>query len=193
MTVAAFNNILSKILNINVIFINSGKYTGNYPQCQQVALPFLCQYYFPLVDCSTGVTYTASREDCNFIETGVCANLWKLAIRFGYDTYLPDCSTLPYISNSSSTLNNISPSNISIINDTSDFICREDFIKIDVICEPRCDTFEQNSYTDTQIMIYTDIIASIIALILSILAIILSIKERHKMYEIFLTFYIIPP
>ena len=34
-TVVAFNNILSKILNINVIFINSGKYTGNYQQCQQ--------------------------------------------------------------------------------------------------------------------------------------------------------------
>ena len=40
-----------------------------------MAIPFLCQYYFPLYDCPNGDIYTASREDCIDISTGVCASL----------------------------------------------------------------------------------------------------------------------
>ena len=67
----------------------------DYKECQQVAIPFLCQYYFPLYDCPNGDIYTASREDCINISTGVCALQWNLAINSGYGDRLPDCHELP--------------------------------------------------------------------------------------------------
>ena len=66
---------------------------GHFESCAQVALPFLCQYMFPLSDCSTGTSYSATRDDCIMISEGVCANVWDLGLRFGYD--LPNCDELP--------------------------------------------------------------------------------------------------
>ena len=65
----------------------------HYKRCSKFALPFLCQYLFPLTDCSTGLSYSATREDCLSISTGVCADLWDLGLRFNYG--LPDCYSLP--------------------------------------------------------------------------------------------------
>ena len=73
----------------NTIFIEY------YKQCQQQSSAFICQYFFPLADCSTGKSYKATKEDCLLISTGVCSNLWTLANNFGYGSLLPDCSTLP--------------------------------------------------------------------------------------------------
>ena len=56
----------------------------HYKECQQVAIPFLCQHYFPLYDCPNGDIYTASREDCIDISNGICALQWNLAINYGY-------------------------------------------------------------------------------------------------------------
>ena len=68
-------------------------------------------------------------------------------------------------------------------NSTEDLIvCRDDFFKANLICEPRCDSFEQGSHTDSLIMIYSEVIASGIALILSIAAVVLSIKDYKSMY-----------
>ena len=69
-------------------------YIVHYKECQQVAIPFLCQYYFPLYDCPNGDIYTASREDCIDISTGICASLWNLAINNGYRDRLPICQEL---------------------------------------------------------------------------------------------------
>ena len=66
----------------------------HYKECQQVAIPFLCQYYFPLYDCPNGDIYTASREDCINISTGICALQWNLAINYGYGDRLPNCQKL---------------------------------------------------------------------------------------------------
>ena len=41
--------------------------------------------YFPRYDCSNGDIYTASREDCIDISTGVCALQWILAINYEKD------------------------------------------------------------------------------------------------------------
>ena len=86
-------SILGKVFHAQLL---SFSMIDKHKSCRQVALPFLCQYFFPLVDCSTGLAYTATREDCILIRTGVCADLWALATRFGYDHYLPDCYKLPY-------------------------------------------------------------------------------------------------
>ena len=67
----------------------------HHKNCQNVAIPFLCQYYFPLYDCPNGDIYTASRQDCINISTGVCALQWNLAINSGYGHRLPDCQGLP--------------------------------------------------------------------------------------------------
>ena len=69
-------------------------YIVHYKECRKVAIPFLCQYYFPLYDCPNGDIYTASREDCIDISTGVCALQWNLAINYGYGDRLPDCQKL---------------------------------------------------------------------------------------------------
>ena len=66
----------------------------HYKECQQVAIPFLCQYYFPLYDCPNGDIYTASREDCIDISTSTCALQWNLAINYGYGERLPNCQKL---------------------------------------------------------------------------------------------------
>ena len=63
--------------------------------CQEIALPFLCQFYFPLHDCPNGDIYTASREDCIDISTGICALQWNLAINYGFEKSLPNCHELP--------------------------------------------------------------------------------------------------
>ena len=66
-------------------------------------------------------------------------------------------------------------------NGTDDNVCREDFIKMDLICEPRCDSFEQSSHLDTLIMIYAEVVATIISLTFCIVAIIVTVKEYKKL------------
>ncbi|XP_019850445.1 PREDICTED: uncharacterized protein LOC109581108 isoform X2 [Amphimedon queenslandica] len=146
-----------------------------FKSCAKVALPFLCQYMFPLSDCSTGTSYSATRDDCIIISEGVCADVWDLGLKFDYD--LPNCDELPK-ANALST--NLSTSNESI---TNNITCRDDFVKTNVICEPRCDRFEQSSHTETQIMIGSEVTAASIALLLSIVTIILSIKDHKMMFK----------
>ena len=74
----------------------------------------------------------------------------------------------------------------SLLNQSSNFIlenltCADDFSKVNNICQPRCDRFEQGTHIGTQIMIYTEIIPSCVALLLCILIVILSIKNYKTM------------
>ena len=67
-------------------------YLEHFPDCRLVALPFLCQYYFPLSDCTSGKICSASREDCVRISTTKCALPWMLA--GDSSVKLPDCQSL---------------------------------------------------------------------------------------------------
>ena len=49
---------------------------AHHKNCQQVAIP--------LHDCPNGDIYTASREDCIDISTGICASLWNVGIKYDY-------------------------------------------------------------------------------------------------------------
>ena len=74
-------------------------------------------------------------------------------------------------------------------NGTDDIVCREDFIKTDLICEPRCDSFEQSSHSDTLIMIYSEVVATSMGLIFCVVAIIVAVKEYKTLlvtYKVFL-------
>lgn len=66
-------------------------------------------------------------------------------------------------------------------NETNGLPCREDFIKNDLICEPRCDSFEQSSHSNTLVMIYTEVTTTSIALAISLITVIFAIKEYKKM------------
>ena len=59
--------------------------------------------------------------------------------------------------------------------------CANDFSKVNNICQPRCDRFEQGTRTGTQIRIYSEIIPSCVTLLLCILIVILSIKNYKTM------------
>lgn len=60
-----------------------------------MAFPFLCQYYFPLYNCNISLIYKATIEECIVISTGVCSQIWNVAVAFGYESLLPNCNNLP--------------------------------------------------------------------------------------------------
>ena len=59
--------------------------------------------------------------------------------------------------------------------------CRNDFSKVNNTCQPRCDRFEQGSHIGTQVMIYSEVVASYVALLICIPIVILSIKNHKTM------------
>ena len=62
-------------------------------------------------------------------------------------------------------------------NGTDGIVCREDFVKTDLICEPRCDSFEQTSQLNSQILIYSEVVATGLGLIFCVITIIVAVKE----------------
>lgn len=72
-------------------------------KCQAVGIPFLCQYVFPLCDCSTGDLYLPSQEFCVKVSTVACEAEWEMLTSLDqYDDLLPVCSNLPVATYSSS-------------------------------------------------------------------------------------------
>ena len=63
--------------------------------------------------------------------------------------------------------------------------CREDFIEINMTCQPRCDKFEQSNHIGTQLLIIAEIFASVFGLLVCILIMGLSIKDYKTMLVIF--------
>ncbi|XP_019854876.1 PREDICTED: uncharacterized protein LOC109583830 [Amphimedon queenslandica] len=76
-------------------------------------------------------------------------------------------------------------------NGTDGIVCREDFVKTNLICEPRCDSFEQSSHLDALIMIYSEVFATSMGLIFCVIAIIAAVKEYKTslVYPSVLVFY----
>ena len=72
-------------------------------ECQDAAVPFMCQYVFPLCDPTTGELYLPTQEECLRISQQVCAQAWNLAQQFGYGDQLPDCGKLPLQTGSSAS------------------------------------------------------------------------------------------
>ena len=60
--------------------------------------------------------------------------------------------------------------------------CREDFININNTCQPRCDRFEQGTHYGSLLLIYSELIASCVALLLCILIVAISIKNYKTMW-----------
>ena len=64
------------------------------PTCKDAAVPFMCQYVFPLCDSTTGQLYLPTQQECLQISQQVCSIEWFLAKSLLSD-YLPDCEKLP--------------------------------------------------------------------------------------------------
>ena len=161
--------------NATPLFIDS------FPECQEAAVPFLCRYYFPLSDCSSGYIYSASREDCIAITTTVCSTPWTLAITLGYGDQLPNCQELPpadnitnpdTVDNSQSLLGNLSSNNIT---------CLDDFTLTNSVCIPRCDRFQQNSPIESILLVVFETVAAFIAGLLSVIIMIFTLKKGKQM------------
>ena len=67
--------------------------------------------------------------------------------------------------------------NLSLINIT----CKEDFIEINNTCLPRCDKFELTTHSGALLLIYSELIASCLGVLICILIVILSIKNYKTM------------
>ncbi|XP_019860902.1 PREDICTED: uncharacterized protein LOC109589233 [Amphimedon queenslandica] len=66
-------------------------------------------------------------------------------------------------------------------NGTDGIVCREDFVIIDLMCEPRCDSFEQtSSHFNSQILIYSEVVATSMGFIFCIVTVAVAIKEYKK-------------
>ena len=63
--------------------------------CSLVAVPFICQYLFPLCGADNTSLLRPSREDCTNISEYTCRPEWLLAKELGYGYLLPNCSELP--------------------------------------------------------------------------------------------------
>ena len=71
--------------------------------------------------------------------------------------------------------------NTSLNSTLQNITCREDFININNTCHPRCDRFEQDTHDRSQLLIYSELISSCVALLLCILIIGISIKNYRTM------------
>ena len=64
-------------------------------ECKQDAIPFLCQYRYPIYSCSEQKVVLPTKEECERITTTTCQVEVSLAASFGLDNLLPDCNGLP--------------------------------------------------------------------------------------------------
>ena len=71
--------------------------------------------------------------------------------------------------------------NTSLSSTLQNITCREDFININNTCQPRCDRFEQGTHDGSQLLIYSELISSCVALLLCILIVSISIKDYKTM------------
>ena len=122
----------------------------------------MCQYTFPLCDNITGQLYLPTQGECVRVSEQVCQHEWNLTRELGYGDMLPDCTTLP-------------PNGIHLITCTctsSEFCavpqnlsCRDDFIRLNGSCQPRCDRFEQHGHTTILLNRVIRLTAAILAVI----------------------------
>lgn len=81
------NSLLFFIVNIS-----------NTHECQNITIPFLCRYYFPLLDCQSPDSlhrlYSVSENYC-INTSAICSDPWQSAMDDGILSKLPDCSSLP--------------------------------------------------------------------------------------------------
>ena len=149
-------------------------------ECQEVILLIYCLYAFPICDCTTQNMYTPTKEICKETRDVTCLSDWS-SIGNKRADILPDCDQLP---NSNITLyhnvvqcklENFGSSNIiqnpltCTSSNTSNVMCRYDFVEEDGLCWPRCGVWTQDSKTVSFYAKLVEIIAALIGTLLTII------------------------
>ena len=151
-------------------------------ECEEVAMPFLCFYFFGLCD-SSGQVQLPSSEQCEVISSETCASeIETVTTLFG--SFL-QCESLPINSiectiNGSSIISETTESNNT--NSSSDEItCQVDFFLDNGTCRPKCGEWGINTKQARAVIKALEITASIIGIIGGIIALVLSLVRYKKM------------
>ena len=150
--------------------------------CEEVAMPFLCFYFFGLCD-SSGQVQLPSSEQCEMVSSETCANeIETVTTLFG--SFL-QCESLPInpvecTINGSSNIPETIQSNNS--NSSSDKIsCQVDFFLDNGTCRPKCGEWGINTKQATAALRAVDITAVIIGIIGGIIVLVLSLLRYKQM------------
>ncbi|XP_019848980.1 PREDICTED: uncharacterized protein LOC109580368 [Amphimedon queenslandica] len=154
-------------------------------ECQQLAFPFFCLYFFPLCDCtSLQRTVKPTRELCVYIRDSICRAEWHQVGLLRPDL-LPDCAQLPLrsqtIENNTTVCNNSEASSGSNFSNTT---CEKNFIKdADDFCWASCQNWKQDPESLSLAMKILNTSVSLTGLLMAVIALAFSLYEYKKMFS----------
>ena len=123
--------------------------------CQDVALPFLCQYIFPSCNVSSGDVNYISQSECINVRDVVCSFEWNVIMNTGSSSLLPDCENFD---------DNDDSQNSSLIVPQS-LQCHYQFKEYCGLCLPLCGEFSQyqvqTKFQEKSILMFSGIAAFI--------------------------------
>ena len=151
-------------------------------ECEEVAMPFLCFYFFGLCD-SSGQVQLPSFEQCELFSSETCASeIETVTTLFGS---FVQCESLPINSvecaiNGSSNIPETIRSNNN--NSSSDEItCQVDFFLDNGTCRPKCGEWGINTKQAAAAIKVLEITATIIGIIGGIIFLAISLLRYKKM------------
>lgn len=142
------------------------------PKCRHVAIPFICQYAYPVCLNDTNYQFITA-EQCNHVRNEKCATEWLIATAVS-PGLLPNCE----IFNSDTSEGNSRLQQ----NESSEILCNDQFDRYcDNLCVPSCERFSQYDEFTTSYRKAADITAAIISLIGGTLFIVTAVTRRKNM------------
>ena len=99
-------------------------------QCQDAALPFLCQYIFPPCDVSSGSVNFISQTQCINIRDAVCSFEWNLVMNTPSASLLPNCENF-----------NVNNYTFNLTIEPQSLQCHYQFKEYCGLCLPLCGKF----------------------------------------------------
>ena len=103
-------------------------------QCQDAALPFLCQYIFPPCDVSDGNVDFIGRTQCINIRDAICSFEWNFVLKTPSASLLPNCENFNDDNNDGDNVSLIVPQSLQ---------CQYQFKEYCGLCLPLCGKFSQ--------------------------------------------------
>ena len=125
-------------------------------QCQDAALPFLCQYIFPPCDVSDDNVDFIGRTQCINIRDAICSFEWSVVMATPSASLLPNCENFNDDNNDSDNVSLIVPQSLQ---------CHYQFKEYCGLCLPLCGKFSQyrvqTKFQERSIIIFSGVAAFI--------------------------------
>ena len=135
--------------------------------CQDIALPFLCQYIFPPCNVSSGDVNYINQAGCVDVRDGVCSFEWNVVMNTPSASLLPNCEHFDDDDDNSSQ-------NGSVVVPQS-LQCHYQFKKYCGLCLPLCGKFSQyriqTKFQERSMIIFSGIAAFVGGLLVFIASI----------------------